>query len=1220
MAAETTSGGTVDPGSYENSSTAGRILEDYLSELKAIRATGGGVAETSYYPALSNLFNAVGKSLMPKVRCVMNLTNLGDGMPDGGLFTADQFQRQTDGALKTGQLPARGAIEAKGTKPEVTTIAATKQIKGYLHTYGIVIVSNLREFSIVERGTDGMPIEREAFALADDEPDFWQHKVAHPHATAQQKGAQFIEFIMRACLHAAPLSNPKDVAWFLASYARDALYRVEQQKHLPALQTLRSALEEALGMKFSAEKGEHFFRSTLVQTLFYGVFSAWVRWHKDNPGSNAKFEWRTAEWSLHVPFIRTLYEEVAKPSRLGPLGLVEVLDWAAGVLNRVDRSEFFNRFEDERAVPYFYEPFLEAYDPELRKALGVWYTPPEIVKYQVARVDRVLREELDLADGLADPNVIVLDPCCGTGAYLVEVLHSIAATLRDKGSDALVASDLKQAARNRVFGFEIMPAPFVVSHLQLGLMLQAQGAPLSQKKGERVGVYLTNALTGWEPPKGVKATPVFEQFHELQEEKDAAEHVKRDKRILVVLGNPPYNAFAGISPEEEQGLVEPYKGAYHVELKNKKGVPIFDKDGRPKVRTRYRLNDPVSMGGWGIKKFNLDDLYVRFFRLAERRIAEMSGKGVVSFISNHSWLSEPSFVVLRKHLLDSFDKFWVENLHGNRKISEYAPDGRTSETIFAISGFSVGIQQGVATSLWVKTGKPRKGSAKVRFRNDIDAARAEERRQQLLESLKVKKMDAAYTLAAPHAENRFSFRPENVAVHYSEWPRLLDICALPPSNGLMEKRGGALIDMDRDALEARMHDYFDSSLSWDEYKARQSALTEDAARFIAKKTREKVIKGESFEADRLCRYALRPFETRWCYYTPIRPVWNEPRPTLWAQLWSGNRFLIARFRSSSYPEGRPMSFTSVLLDDHYIMPDAVAIPLGLKDRKRLSDPDHATLFDILGDKPSQRRSTANLSKAARAFLMELGIEDPDADVKTAGLIWMHALAIGYSPAYLSENADGIRRDWPRIPLPGDRKALEASAALGEQVAALLDTERGVSGITTGKISPLLKTIGAPCKLGGGELDENAGDLAVTAGWGHKGKEGVTMPAKGKLSERPYDDDEAKAIDTEAVARGMMAKDVRQLLGDKTCDVYLNGTAYWRNIPLNVWEYYIGGYQVLKKWLSYREQGVLGRALKPEEVREAMNTARRIAAILLLQPKLDENYLATKAAAFDWSSQ
>lgn len=310
-----------------------------------------------------------------------------------------------------------------------------------------------------------------------------------------------------------------------------------------------------------------------------------------------------------------------------------------------------------------------------------------------------------------------------------------------------------------------------------------------------------------------------------------------------------------------------------------------------------------------------------------------------------------------------------------------------------------------------------------------------------------------------------------------------------------------------------------------------------------------------------------------------------------------------------------MSFTSFLLDDHYLVPDAVAIPLGLRNKTRLSDREHATLFDILGDKPPQRKTTANLSKFARAYLAKLGIKDPDADEKTAGLIWMHTLAIGYSPAYLSENADGIRRDWPRVPLPDSRKALEASAALGEQVAALLDTEADVPGITSGKIGPLLKTIAVPSKVGGGGLDANMGDLAMTAGWGHRGKGGVVMPAKGRAAERTYRADENEALAAEAKARGLSAAEARQMLGERTLDVYWNEVAYWRNIPLNVWGFYIGGYQVIKKWLSYRENEILGRALNPEEVREVMNMARRIAAIILLQPSLDENYRAVKASAF-----
>src|SRR4029077_3150484 len=157
------------------------------------------------------------------------------------------------------------------------------------------------------------------------------------------------------------------------------------------------------------------------------------------------------------------------PGQLEELNLAEILDWTAAVINRVDRPVFFAKFQEAHAVQYFYEPFLQAFDPELRKQLGVWYTPPEVVKYMVARVDTVLREDLGRPDGLADPDVYILDPCCGTGAYLVEVLRTVAATLKDKGEEALLGARLKEAALERLFGFEILPAPFVVAHLQLGL-------------------------------------------------------------------------------------------------------------------------------------------------------------------------------------------------------------------------------------------------------------------------------------------------------------------------------------------------------------------------------------------------------------------------------------------------------------------------------------------------------------------------------------------------------------------------------------------------------------------------------------------------------------------------------------------------------------------------------------------------------------------------------
>ena len=178
----------------------------------------------------------------------------------------------------------------------------------------------------------------------------------------------------------------------------------------------------------------------------------------------------------------------------------------------------------------------------------------------VARVDQVLRSELDIADGLADPRVVVLDPCCGTGAYLVEVLNTIAATLREKGGDGLLAHDLKQAAMSRIFGFEILPAPFVISHLQIGMLLHRLGAPLAEAGNERAGVYLTNALTGWEPPSEPKQHLLF---HEMEEERDKAEAVKQHQPILVILGNPPYNGFAGVSPTRKAAWSSPTRKVWH---------------------------------------------------------------------------------------------------------------------------------------------------------------------------------------------------------------------------------------------------------------------------------------------------------------------------------------------------------------------------------------------------------------------------------------------------------------------------------------------------------------------------------------------------------------------------------------------------------------------------------------------------------------------------------
>ncbi len=682
-------------------------VEAYLADLRNIRASGGATSERSYYPPLTNLLNAVGSALKPKVFCVSEMAQQGAGHPDVGLYAAKQLQK---GQPREGQLPECGVLEIKSAADDAWMTSESDQVSRYWAKYRLVLVTNTRDFVLLGEDASGRPTKLESYRLASGAEEFDQ-LLQTPRAFARKVGPGLGEYLCRALSHHATLVEPRDLAWLLASYARDGLARVEAAGDAPSLGAVRSALEDALGVRFEGERGAAFFRSTLVQTLFYGVFSAWVLWARQTPRPAGSFNWHEAVWHLRAPVLRALFQQLSDPGRLQPLGLVEVLDWTAAALDRVERGAFFDRFSEGEAVPYFYEPFLEAFDPALRKQLGVWYTPAEVVRYMVARVDRALKDDLGIADGLAAENVYVLDPCCGTGAYLAEVLRRIAANLEGRGMGALTGARVKKAAMERVFGFEIMPAPFVVAHLQVGLTMQGLDAPLSEDGAERAGVFLTNALTGWEP-RVQKPLP----FPELEEERDRAERVKQDAPVLVILGNPPYNGFASMAVEEERELSTAY-------------------------RTTKRVRRPEGQG--------LNDLYVRFFRMAERRIAEKTGRGVVCFISNYSWLDGLSFTGMRERFLEAFDVVRIDNLHGDRIISEYAPDGRTSETVFALQGQSPGIKVGTAITLLSKFGGSVSTAEKhIRYR-DFHQARAEERRRALLESLHTPGIDSDYSTMKP---------------------------------------------------------------------------------------------------------------------------------------------------------------------------------------------------------------------------------------------------------------------------------------------------------------------------------------------------------------------------------------------------------------------------------------------------------------------------------------
>ena len=1098
-------------------------VETYLADLQRVRASGGATGERSSYGPLATLLNAIGATLKPKVFCVGELADQGAGHPDFGLYAAKQVQK---GQPKQGQVPEGGVVEVKAADDDAWLTATSDQVSRYWGRYRLVLVTNTRDFVLVGEDAAGQPAKLETFRLAASAAEFAQ-RLESPRTFASEVGAGLGEYLCRALSHRARLAEPRDLAWLMASHARDALARVEAAGDASSLAAVRTALEEALGVRFEGERGARFFRSTLVQTLFYGVFSAWVLWARQTSRSE-RFDWRTAVWYLRVPVLRTLFQQISDPGRLQPLGLVEVLDWTLAALDRVDGDAFFARFNEGEAVTYFYEPFLEAFDPELRKQLGVWYTPAEVVRYMVARVNKALQDDLGIADGLAAENVYVLDPCCGTGAYLAEVLRRIAANLENQGLGALTGARVKQAATERVFGFEIMPAPFVVAHLQVGLTMQALDAVLADDGMERAQVFLTNALTGWEP-RTTKPLP----FPELEEERDRAERVKQDTPILVILGNPPYNGFAGMSMDEERELSEAY-------------------------RTTKRVRRPEGQG--------LNDLYVRFFRMAERRIAR-TGQGVLCFISNYSWLDGLSHTGMREHYLETFDAIRIDCLNGDKyRTGKIAPDGSPDPSIFSTEGDPVGIQVGTAIATLVRKAD-HASTREIGFRH----LWGQTKREELIETEAVEP-DALYDNIEPVLQLGLPFAQTAVSDDWFDWPALPDL--FPVSfPGVKTSRDRFLVDTDLDRLKARLADYFDAALNHDEIARRYPSVMRTTARFNARAVRESLLtRGGPNEAG-FIRFAYRPFDNRWLYWEAETKLLDEKRADYKPHVFERNLWLSAAQHLRKSVEEPQACFTHYMGSGHLIERGASMFPAYLREEGDLGNGGQA------GHRP-------NLSSAAQRYLKHLGATVED--------LFYHLLATLHDPAYRKANAGALKMEWPRIPLPGwpDGEAdgaaetLAASAARGRELARLLNPDAPVPGVTQGTLRPAIAALAVPATTDGRNMTSD--DFALTAGWGHYGTGDAVMPGQGRIVEREYTEDERAALG-----------DAIPALGAKTLDVYLNNHAYWRNVPAAIWDYKLDGYQVLKKWLSYRESDVLGRALTPEEVLYFAEMTRRVGGIVLV---------------------
>jgi hypothetical protein len=443
---------------------------------------------------------------------------------------------------------------------------------------------------------------------------------------------------------------------------------------------------------------------------------------------------------------------------------------------------------------------------------------------------------------------------------------------------------------------------------------------------------------------------------------------------------------------------------------------------------------------------------------------------------------------------------------------------------------------------------------------------------------KYKRAELAESLEKPKAETKLSpavkfglpLIPIGVREDFSSWPQLVEL--LPVSYpGVKTSRDEAVVAFDKTTVEKRVESYVDEALPHHAMKRICPTLFDSAGGFKAEKVRECVQK-RGKGAIRIVRYTYRPFDHRWLAWEAGCRLLDRPRPEFAAQVDGKNLFIEARQHQTQ--EGFSRGYVSRHLADNFGNGLSNFFPLYIrKATDAIGDKDHPDLFTTgvsTGPKP-------NLTGFAREYLTKLKSQPED--------LFFHIVAVLHAPLYRSENAGALRQDWPRVPLPAEVETLRAGAALGREIAALLDPETPVPGVTDLKVRPELRGLGELATA----KDEKTPDLALAARWGYAGLGGVVMPGPG------------------------MVRDGTR--GEGFLDIHLNATTRWKDVPEPVWKYTLGGYQVLKKWLSYRESALLGRPLTSDEAQEFTHHVRRIAAILALHPQLDAHYSACASKSF-----
>jgi hypothetical protein len=638
----------------------------------------GNATEHTHRPTLKSLI----ESLANGVRAINEPQRIACGAPDLVVIEATGF-------------PNIGYIEAKDVGKSLDDAERTDQLRRYRTALVNLVLTDYREFRWYVDG------ERRGVARL-------TRPAAGGKLVAEKGGSAAVEALLTdfLCHKPQPIASPQALATRMARLAhmiRDIIVAAfEGDKPSDLLRGWREAFAQVLiaDLDQPGKTGE--FADMLAQTLAYGLFSARVM--DISPG----FTRQEAQYLIPKsnPFLRDFFFQVSGPQMDDEPFAGFVADLVS-LLSDADMvsilAEFGKRSGQEDPIMHFYETFLAAYDPKLREARGVYYSPGPVASYIVRSVDYLLRTCFRRPQGLADSTqieidnpapapsgkggdkppkkikvhkVLMLDPATGTATFPYTVIDHIRAGFMQSGNAGMWSGYVREHLLPRLFGFELLMAPYAVAHFKLGLQLAGLDLPDGLRQAwaydfsqdERVGVYLTNTLEG---PHEHTGLPLFTQF--LARETDAANRVKQDLPVLAIFGNPPYSGHSANKGPWIDGLL---KGQLP---DGAKAPSYYEVDGQPLGERQPK---------W------LQDDYVKFIRWAQWRI-ERTGSGILAFITNHSYLDNPTFRRMRRSLMQTFTDIYVLDLHGSAKKREVAPDGGKDENVFDI-------QQGVAIGIFVK--------------------------------------------------------------------------------------------------------------------------------------------------------------------------------------------------------------------------------------------------------------------------------------------------------------------------------------------------------------------------------------------------------------------------------------------------------------------------------------------------------------------------------------